>query len=414
MTSLTYGLKAPDDGDQSSGASGWFSALRANFVAIDAHTHNGVNSPLISIANVSPLTTKGDLMVYSGGASTRIAVGSDAQILTADSTQTAGIKWAAPATSPDSSYELSNLSLAASVASNALTVSLKTKSGSDPSSGSPVKIGFRSSTAATGTYNQRSATAATSVVVSSGSTLGNLSATNHYLYVYALDNSGTIELGISTTRFDDGSRQSTTAEGGAGAADSNAVIYSTTARSNVPVRIIGRLLSNQTTAGTWAAVPTEISLVPFARQAIIAIYETNTARSITTGTPTTGEFLCEDRIKDTHNIYNTTSAIITIPRDGDFRVTASVKMASSGNWNLGERLSPQVYKNGSANRALGEFLFPADAGGNVSAVSGGSAIIPCVAGDTLEVRILQQSGAALALNGDQTYNWTQVESIDGP
>lgn len=42
---------------------------------------------------LSPLTTKGDLIVYDGTHNVREMVGSDGQVLTADSTQSTGIKW---------------------------------------------------------------------------------------------------------------------------------------------------------------------------------------------------------------------------------------------------------------------------------------------------------------------------------
>jgi len=158
------------------------------------------------------------------------------------------------------SRHINNLALTASVGSSALTIALKGANGSDPSATNVAEVAFRSATAATGTPVYRSATSATSLVISSGSTLGHVSATNEFIYVYALDNAGTIELAATTTRIDEGTRQSTTAEGGAGASDSRTVIYSTTARSNVGMRLIGRLKSNQATAGTWATAISEISL----------------------------------------------------------------------------------------------------------------------------------------------------------
>lgn len=48
---------------------------------------------------LSPTTTKGDLIVDNGTNGIRLAVGADAQVLTADSTAAAGVKWAAPASS---------------------------------------------------------------------------------------------------------------------------------------------------------------------------------------------------------------------------------------------------------------------------------------------------------------------------
>lgn len=395
MTVLTFGLFAPDDGDQSSGTSGWFAKLRANFVALDAHTHNNVNSAAIPFANVSPLTTKGDLISFST-VNARVPIGSDNQILTADSTQTLGLKWAAPATSPDASDELSNLALACSVAASALTVSLKTKAGTDASSGSPVKIGFRSSTAATGTYNQRTVTSSLSVVVSSGSTLGHASAVAQYIYVYALDNSGTVELAVSSTLYDEGTRQSTSAEGGAGAADSNTTIYSTTARSNVPLRLIGRLNSTQATAGTWAAVPSEISLTPFERPPAFAKYSTNTNTSIANGVVQILDF--EDKVNDTMNCVTIGAAWkFTAPRTKQYLVIAAARLEASANWATDETVELYAYVDGALDSIMSVYTFDIGTAGSQPTVSG-STVVQMTAGSFVDIRLFQNSGAARLLS----------------
>jgi len=173
---------------------------------------------------------------------------------------------------------VNNLGIAASVAASALTISLKTKAGTDPSTTDSVKICFRNSTLTTGTYNTRTVTAATSVIVSSGSTLGTISGDTSIVYVYAIDNAGSIELAVSLTEFEDNSIQSTTAEGAAGAADSAAVLYSTTARSNVPIRLIGSITSTQATAGTWATSPAILKLLPKnTESAVLLISQTASA-----------------------------------------------------------------------------------------------------------------------------------------
>lgn len=46
---------------------------------------------------VDPTTTKGDILARSSSAVTRLGVGSNGQVLTADSAQTLGVKWATPA-----------------------------------------------------------------------------------------------------------------------------------------------------------------------------------------------------------------------------------------------------------------------------------------------------------------------------
>lgn len=187
--------------------------------------------------------------------------GSSGQVLTTDGNGV--LTFENPSATAPSNDTLENLGLSASVGSSALTIRLKqTDETTDPSVGAgAVKIGMRSSTLTSGAYNQRSVTTATSLVVSSGSTLGTRSGVESNLYLYAIDNAGTIELAISRTLVHDNTLVSTTAEGGAGAADSYNVLYSTTARSNVPCRVIAVLTQTQTTAGTWAAVPTTTHIV---------------------------------------------------------------------------------------------------------------------------------------------------------
>ncbi len=48
MQVLAYGQKLPESGDQ---GSVWFSALEDNITRIDAHTHDGTDSPRLSAAS---------------------------------------------------------------------------------------------------------------------------------------------------------------------------------------------------------------------------------------------------------------------------------------------------------------------------------------------------------------------------
>ena len=141
--------------------------------------------------------------------------------------------------------------ITASVASSAMTVTLN-----------PTVLDFRSTPLTSGTVNTRTVSAAISMVVSSGSTLGTVSAQQSRIVVIALDNAGTIELAVVNisggNNLDETTLISTTAEGGAGAADSANVIYSTTARTSLPFRVVGYVESTQATAGTWATAPSTI------------------------------------------------------------------------------------------------------------------------------------------------------------
>jgi len=159
-----------------------------------------------------------------------------------------------------------NGTLTATVGSNILTFALKTKSGADPSVSDSVWIIFRHSTITNGGYTVRRVSSALSWTLSAGSTVGFANNQTGRIYAGLLDNAGTVEgfayyplSGLSLKGLDESALQSTTAEGGAGAADSAQVLYSTTARTGVPVRLLGYIeIQTGATAGNWSNSPTKI------------------------------------------------------------------------------------------------------------------------------------------------------------
>lgn len=67
------------------------------------HIANNLNPHSTDIDDVTPTTTKGDIIVENGISAVRLGVGSNGQVLTADSTQATGVKWASAAGGGDMS-----------------------------------------------------------------------------------------------------------------------------------------------------------------------------------------------------------------------------------------------------------------------------------------------------------------------
>lgn len=177
-------------------------------------------------------------------------------------------------------YPMLNGTLVPSVAANALSIAIKTLAGTDPSPTDPVYFLFRNATAATGDYTVLALTAATSFTVSSGSTLGvSVASTPFRGWVVAFNDAGTLRLGVInclTTAAGAGSGTdatviyplarfgiaSSTAEGGAGAADGSRVFYTAAAVTSKAYTVIGYFTyeTGLAVAGSYAAVPTRLEL----------------------------------------------------------------------------------------------------------------------------------------------------------
>lgn len=299
------------------------------------------------------------------------------------------------ATTITSSYEISNLTIATSAASSALTIAIKTQSGSDASSGDPIKVAMRSATLTSGVYNQRSITGALSMTLSSGSTLGQTSGQAARVYVYLIDNAGTLEVAVSQTLYRENGVVSTTAEGGAGGADSGFTMYSTTARSNVPYRLVGFIDNTQSTAGTWASAGTMIQVGSYA--ALSA--DRPVARYTVSGAQTPGANQPIDhasKIFDSHNYVTTGSAWKFRPA-----ISGIYKVKVFGSTFSGTPLYT-AYKNGASGPGL-----------TVSTVAqasvSGDALIPLLGGEYVDVRLDQN----LTTGGNTAYNYIDI-SYEGP
>lgn len=196
--------------------------------------------------------------------STVIAAGTGATVDYAAGVFTVG-------STPDGPGNTQNVSLIinlASPVSNAFTARLVQRTLATCTTASPARISFRNGTATTGDYAIVTATDNVALTASVGSTFGFTASEPGRLYFYAINaNPGAansvIELAIAKRAiFDESRLQSTTAEGGAGAADNESVLYSATARANVPVRCLGFMdIVTGATPGNWSSAPTVLHLM---------------------------------------------------------------------------------------------------------------------------------------------------------
>jgi hypothetical protein len=159
-----------------------------------------------------------------------------------------------------------NLGLTASIASNALTVSIVGANGAAPSSTNPVLIPFRSTTPATGTPSVDIVTGTAAMTVGSGFTMGCSSSVACRIWIYAIDNGGNVLLGLqtcsnATQTFSCSDDLLFNTNANTNGTNLNGVLASTVAGlAGKAVRIIGYLEATETTAGTWATAPSKVQI----------------------------------------------------------------------------------------------------------------------------------------------------------
>jgi hypothetical protein len=235
--------------------------------------------------------------------------------------------------------------IANSAAGNALTVSLKTLAGTDPTASDPIYIVFRDAAAGGGNYSVLTITSAISLTISSGSTLGAVSGTPFKLWLVCFNDSGTPRLALINCLNPNPWNiyplgqipiASSTAEGGAGAADSVWTFYSGVAVTSKAYSVLGyySFEGGLATAGTWATTATRLELFrPWTPLpgALISQVQTFTG-AVATGTTAipnddTIPQITEGNEFMTQSIQATSAAnVFNVEAQGSFAHTASARM----------------------------------------------------------------------------------------
>lgn len=244
--------------------------------------------------------------------------------ITVDSTDPANPIVSASSTGASTSPR--NVGLAFSVASGALTVALKQADGStDPTSDAPAVVPM---TAGSGAVTEIAATGALSLVVPDGATLAHTSGLNGHLYWYALDDDGDLVLAVSQTYF--GKSGTVTTTGIDAGATVGTVMYSAAALGDVPFRLLARSVDTQTTAGTWAAVPSTVEIDPAGPYSVRFKAYLNTDQTAAIGTNT--KVQCDTEMFDVGGFYDSVSNFRFRPPAGSYMMGGSVYFAgfSSG------------------------------------------------------------------------------------
>ncbi len=249
----------------------------------------------------------------------------------------------------------SNCGLLVSQSSNTMTFFLMTAALATPSSTAPVVVSFPNTPITSGGASSIILTSAISTIISSGARAGMIANQTGRLYVGVLNNAGTPELcwwnpletHISTPTytlfgFSESELQSTTAEGAIGGADTAGILFSTTARSNLPFKALGYVdVQMGASVGQWSNTPTAV-------------------RVLGAGMKRTGDVI--QRISTITGTLVTGTTVIpadtTLPQQGEGNRWLSATITSSNPANLWHIQSRAIMASSALSRlSMGVFRF---------------------------------------------------------
>lgn len=295
-----------------------------------------------------------------------------------------------------------NIGILPSVATNALTFTLTDQAGSTPSTTSPVKIKYRSTTIGVAEPEVAINTAATTITIPQGGTLGFSSGIAGTIYIYGVNNGSVTELAVSNTLFSDGDLVSTTVVSLSPTLPG--VVYSNNALIDVAIKLLG-VATATVTAGNWT-IPTYMSLwganVP--RGPALSVYQG--ANKALTSALTIYDF--DSKVTDTQNNVATGASWKYTARTACV-CWVSVQVATATYTTVPPaNLTGSIYVNGSFYSFCG---FGQNQSAAATSAVGLAASVPVVlaAGDYLDFRTTLTGTGTFSTNS--TYNQISILQV---
>jgi len=295
-----------------------------------------------------------------------------------------------------------NGTIEAARAAGVETLAVKTLAGADPSAGDPVIFIFRNVTAGTGNYVFLTATAALSFAISSGSTMGATNSVPFRLWLAIFNDGGTLRLGAvnclsgaTIMALKDDDLNSSTAEGGAGGADTAQVIYTAAAVTAKAMRILGYLDYTLAAVGTWNTAPAKIQLFGPGVPLPGAVVQTARTESGASATGTTVLPFDNTIPQNTEGDQYLSQAITPRAAANLLRIQARLQIGESA----GNQMSAALFQDATANALAAASATP-NATTTVAQISIDHALLAAAAAaTTFKIRAGGSTGPTTTFNG---------------
>lgn len=183
------------------------------------------------------------------------------------------------------------------------------------------------------------------------------------------------------------------------------------------IRLSLHLETDSNTGSTWdvyvddARLTTQSPMISaFAGEAVR--YTTNSAQTLTDSAFTRIDY--EDIDYDVNSRVTTGSSwTYTVPRDGKYRVTASLNIQNNTAWTIGEAGQLGLFIDGVEADVL-DIYYPQASAVNVAVLLNGTATVDLTAGQEIDIRFFHGAGSSLTSSTSGTANFVEIVELDRP